>query len=83
MIKEKIKALLARQKPRDFFDLYFILRKGELRRVLKLQPKEREAIKTQLDKQKKEELREELKRLLPQSFWQVIKDLPQVLKKEL
>lgn len=35
MVKEKkINALLQRKKPRDFFDLYFILRKGISRKTV-------------------------------------------------
>lgn len=83
IIKEKIEALLYRQKPRDFFDLYFILRKDELRQVLELDSEQRREIISRLDSQEKTEIRKELKRLLPKSFWHIIKDLPAVLKKEL
>lgn len=83
IVKEKVKALLARGKPRDFFDLYFILRKEELRQALKLKPEQREMIILKLESQEKIEIKRELKRLLPKSFWQIIKDLPTALKKEL
>lgn len=33
LVLEKISALLKRKKPRDFFDLYFILRKGISRKI--------------------------------------------------
>lgn len=83
LVKGKIQALISRQKPRDFFDLYFILRSDELRRTAKLGSDQRKKIILSLEKQKKEAIYKELKRLLPKSFWPVIKDLPQALKKEL
>lgn len=83
MVEEKIQALLTRHKPRDFFDLYFILRKDELRRVMKLLPSERKSIFTLLEKQDPAIISRELKSLLPKSFWPIIKDLPKVLKTEL
>lgn len=83
MVKEKIKALITRQKPRDFFDLYFILRKEELRQVLELKVEQRKKIISYLGEQDKKIISNELKRLLPKSFWPVIKDLPAVLRREL
>lgn len=83
LIAEKIEALLERAKPRDFFDLYFILRDQELRPYLQLNEGQKEKILGNLGKQRKEELARELKRLLPSSFWQVVKDLPSALKREL
>lgn len=44
MVKEKINALVTRQKPRDFFDLYFILRNDELRRSVELELQERKKV---------------------------------------
>lgn len=82
MVREKVKALIGRQKPRDFFDLYFILRKEELRQNLKLETNQRKAIISLLENQDKAEISKELKMLLPKSFWHVIKDLPAVLKRE-
>ena len=82
LVGEKVKALIDRAKPRDFFDLYFILRKEELRRVLKINAAQREKVLTQIKGQKKEDLERELKELLPRSFWRVISDLPSALKKE-
>lgn len=83
LISEKIMTLLVREKPRDFFDLYFIFRKDELRRVIKFKKGQREKILTLLEKQDKKKLERELKALLPIDFWSVIKDLPQAIKKEL
>ncbi|MBU1127430.1 MAG: nucleotidyl transferase AbiEii/AbiGii toxin family protein [Patescibacteria group bacterium] len=84
LVEEKIGALLSRQKPRDFFDLYFILRKEDLRQVLKLSQKQRSAIISWLDRsQEKTKIQRELKPLLPKSYWQVIANFPLILKKEL
>ena len=83
LVEEKIEALLARQKPRDFFDLYFILRKEELRQALKLNQKQRSAIISRLEKQEKTKIQRELKPLLPKSYWQLIANFPLTLKKEL
>ena len=79
LINEKIEALLIRSKPRDFFDLYFILRsnllstagKGILKKVLPVLQK------TKLD------FNRELKVFLPKSYWPVIKDLKRLLMNEI
>lgn len=83
LVAEKVRALIDRAKPRDFFDLYFVLRDQELRRHLRLDEGEREEILGNLGKQRKEELARELKRLLPRSFWPVVKDFPSALKREI
>lgn len=82
IVSEKINALIERAKPRDFFDLYFILRKEELRRVLKIDETLREKVLAQIENQSRRELERELKELLPRSFWRVINDLPTTLKRE-
>lgn len=82
IVSEKINALIERAKPRDFFDLYFILRKEELRRVLKIDGTLREKVLAQIENQSRRELERELKELLPRSFWRVINDLPTALKRE-
>lgn len=83
VVAEKVKALIDRAKPRDFFDLYFILRDQELRHHLQLDEGQRDKVLGNLGKHSKEELARELKRLLPRSFWPVVKDLPSALKREL
>ena len=83
IVKEKVDALITRQKSRDFFDLYFILRSEELRRVLRIKSQKRTKIVSLLAKQNKAKIAKELKRLLPKSFWGLIKDLPGALKREL
>lgn len=82
LVEEKIKALIERAKPRDFFDLYFILRKEELRRVFKIDRIQREKVLAKIEIQSRLELERELKEVLPRSFWRVINDLPRALKRE-
>ena len=78
---EKVAALLARAKPRDFYDLYFILRKpwGERKSIAA----RREAILSRLDRLSPKALYDELKLYLPKSHWPIIRDLPAQLRKEL
>lgn len=83
LVTEKIQALLTRGKPRDLFDLYFILRKEELRKVLRVDKKQRKQILDFLKKQNRAEINKELKILLPPDFWQVIKDLPTAIINQL
>lgn len=83
LVAEKLTALLDRAKARDFFDLYYILRKDSLRLLLKITNSQREKIYKLMAEFAKDKLAFELKRFLPQSFWSVIKDLPNALEKEL
>jgi len=83
LVREKVEALLMRQKPRDFFDLYFILRSPTLRRELKLGEEQRSDVVERLEKQDKRLLRKDLQDLLPRSFWPTISDLPTALEREL
>lgn len=82
LVEEKIQALIERAKPRDFFDLYFILRKEELRKLLTIDSAQREKVLARVESQSRRNLERELKELLPRSFWRVISDLPAALKKE-
>lgn len=81
LIKEKIRALLARQKPRDFFDLYFILRANLL------PAPERKILSNVLDvlnsAKNKTNFGKELKQFLPQSHQAIIKNFSSVLEREL
>lgn len=79
LVVEKIRALLARAKPRDFYDLYFLIRSGLLGKNEK-----------QLFLSAKEKLRtvtfsfdQELKKFLPKSHWPVIGDFPNALEREI
>ncbi|PIQ81567.1 MAG: hypothetical protein COV76_08335 [Candidatus Omnitrophica bacterium CG11_big_fil_rev_8_21_14_0_20_64_10] len=79
LVEEKLKALLDRAKPRDFYDLYFILRKGLLpqrdRRILK-------EVLTRLQAMKSESL-QELKLFLPRDQQAIAKDFKGTLEREL
>jgi len=79
LVNEKIKALLERAKPRDFFDLYFMMRsnllateqKGSLYKALvKLKSKDYNFTK-------------ELKIFLPRSHQAIIKNFKQTLQREI
>lgn len=76
----KIKALLARKKPRDFYDLYFIFRAGL---KIKLSEKERVAIVKEVESLDRNQVASELKEFLPRSHRLLIKDLPTALRREL
>ena len=79
IVKQKIQALIMRQKPRDYYDLYFILRanllppqeKKVLPQILKL------VAKTHLSFDK------ELKQFLPKSHVILVKDFKSTLEKEI
>jgi len=83
LVMEKIQALLTRKKPRDFFDLYFILRShipvpGYYRDGHELKRKILEALNAE-----KINFKRELKLFLPRSHHQVIKNFEVVLKSEI
>ncbi|MBI4372059.1 MAG: nucleotidyl transferase AbiEii/AbiGii toxin family protein [Elusimicrobia bacterium] len=77
---EKVEALLHRKKPRDFFDLYFLIRG-------RLGIKQVVASKTHLLREVKalnpKTTERELKQFLPRSHWAVVKQLPKLLVQEL
>lgn len=79
LVEEKLNALFSRAKPRDFYDLYFILRKGLLaqgsRHLLA------EAL-ARLKHMKPEALRE-LKLFLPRDHQAITKDFRATLEREL
>lgn len=79
LIAEKISALRVRKKPRDYYDLYFILRAGLLeskdRPVLKQIAKTIPFVGIDFKK--------ELQVFLPKSHWPIIKDFKQNLIQEL
>ena len=83
LVREKVEALLMRGKPRDFFDLYFILRSPTLRQQMQLGEKQRATIFEMIKKQDRGMLRQDLQDLLPRSFWPTISDLPSALEREL
>jgi len=80
LVKEKISALLERSKPRDYYDLYFILRHPELKKFLN--KKELEKIKERLKKEKIN-FKRELEMLLPISHHPILKNFKQRLLQEI
>ena len=79
LVDEKMQALLSRKKPRDFYDLYFILRANLL-------PPEKKDILPQVLKALKAtdiNFEAELKQFLPKSHWAIIRDFNQTLKREI
>jgi len=82
LVSEKIQALLERKKPRDFFDLYFILRHPAL---IKYIPRKGELKNKLLDALvEADNLEKELKFFLPISLQNtVLKDFKERLKKEI
>ena len=77
---EKIDALLSRKKPRDFFDVYFLARKGVARREMS---ERKESLKKETSRLENKKAAMELKSFLPQSFWPTIRNLRENLLKEL
>lgn len=79
LVGEKIQALFDRKKPRDFYDLYFILRASLL------SPSGKKDLAVVLDILKKTNINfeQELKIYLPKSHWTIIKDLKKALEKEI
>lgn len=79
IVQGKLDALLSRKKPRDFYDLYFLLRKDLLTvKQRKLLPQVLKALKTS-----DIAFGRELKEFLPKSHQMIIKDFKQNLLKEL
>lgn len=79
LISEKIEALLERKKSRDFFDLYFILRHGEL---VKFMPSITDLKNQLLELINKQGGLGELKTFLPVSYHTLLKDFKERLQKE-
>lgn len=80
IVREKIVALLSRQKPRDYYDFYFFLRHPELNKFVA-----RNTFKKVLENLEKEKInfKEELSVLLPRSHQMVLKDFKSNLIKEI
>lgn len=81
LVLEKIEALLFRKKPRDFFDLFFILRNPTLVKNVPV----RVGLKAEIFKAIDDagEFEKELKIFLPISFHPILKDFKERLKKEI
>lgn len=83
LIREKIQALFQRSKPRDFFDLYFILRSHlAFKNVLRKNKMGKTEI-LKLLKKKDLNLTIELKQFLPVSYHSLLRNFPAMLEKEL
>lgn len=80
MVYEKIDALFRRKKPRDFFDLYFVLRhRLGIEEVVKHKGRLLKEVRSLNAKSLSRELRD----FLPRSHAGMIKDLPNALRREL
>lgn len=79
LIEEKIRALLFRQKARDFYDLYFLLRANLLR------PGERYALPQALEtvRQSKIDFEQELTEFLPRNHRAILRGLQSTLAREI
>ena len=80
LVGEKVNALLGRTKPRDFFDLYFMLRHREL---VKFIPRDIDDLKEKLLNVLKNGWEKELKLFLPTSYQPLLKDFQDRLKREI
>lgn len=79
LVQEKIAATLSRAKPRDFYDIYFILRKNLLK------TKYRQQLKNVLDKLEEVKINftQELCSLLPRDQQRIAKEFKKVLVSEI
>lgn len=78
LVDEKIQALLGRKKPRDFYDLYFILRSNLL------PPVKKDVLREALKILQKTEINfeHELRVFLPRSHWAIIRHFKPALERE-
>lgn len=81
LVEEKISALIYRAKPRDVFDLYFILRNNTLRRFY--DSSKNKEVSLALKRIKEEDIRKELSNFLPSSYRVLLKDLRKKIFEEL
>jgi len=79
LIEEKIQALLTRSKPRDFYDIYFLIRSNLINQSQKQSLSRVKAILSST----KINFSYELKQFLPKSHWPIIKNFSQNLQTEL
>jgi predicted nucleotidyltransferase component of viral defense system len=79
LLAQKIQALMTRAKPRDFYDLYFMLRKNMFHdeKKYKFQEILNSVRKTEIS------FKRELETFLPKSHWMLLKDFKKSLEKEL
>ena len=79
LVREKLQALLFRKKPRDYYDLYFILRHPALRSHLP--KKDLKDVRVNLE-QETVHFKRELSVLLPASHHLVLRNFREMLKRE-
>lgn len=79
LVDEKLTALFDRQKPRDFYDLYFMLRVGLI------SPEKRNLLAKATDLLKTSDINfeNELKQYLPKTHWAIIRNFKNILEGEL
>lgn len=79
LVEEKMQALFSRQKPRDFYDLYFMLRANLI------PTNKRSSLKKALSVLETTTInfKKELEQFLPHSQWPIIKNFKSVLQKEI
>lgn len=79
LIAEKMQALFSRKKPRDFYDLYFILRANLM------PPEEKKILSQVVNMLHKTDMHfeQELKIFLPKNHWAIIRDFRSVLEREI
>jgi predicted nucleotidyltransferase component of viral defense system len=77
IVEGKLAALLDRKKPRDFYDLYFMLQNDMIL------PKQKDVLREALEIVKETQInfRQELEQFLPRSHWAIIKDFKSVLER--
>lgn len=80
IVEEKISALIGRKRARDFFDIYFIIRNGISRKIVALY---REQILKQVGGIENKSIKRELRVFLPRSYWPILSNLKENLKREL
>jgi predicted nucleotidyltransferase component of viral defense system len=79
LFSEKIEALLFRKKPRDYYDLYFMLRSN----LLNISQKRKLSKIIPLIKSTRINFKKELKIFLPKSHWAVVGNFKNVLLSEI
>jgi predicted nucleotidyltransferase component of viral defense system len=79
LTEEKLLALLGRKKPRDFYDLYFMLRANLISQ------KQKNVLSKALTELKKSHINfeKELKQFLPRAHWTIIRTFKLTLEKEI
>lgn len=80
LTEEKLLAMLSRKKPRDFYDLYFMLRVKNL-----ISQKQKKVLSEVLTELKKTHINfeKELKQFLPKTHWTILRNFKQTLEKEI